>query len=752
MMGALSTSPAPTPEHQWRTTAVLRRLFLTLMVVGQTAVATYFLLAVMPYHGGTLVETGMAILFAVLFGWISVGFWIGLFGFVYRRMGGDPYSLLRQYGDDTLAETPMAGTAIVMPIYHEPIEHSLDGLRAIYRDLERTGQLAHFDVYILSDSRDPDIWLREQAAWAKLCNELGAQGRLFYRRRSLNLNLKSGNVADFLRRWGSHYTYMVVLDADSLMSGNTLVRMVQLMQCRPSAGILQTSPTLLNGESLFSRVQQLANRLYGPLFTTGLASIQLGDAAFWGHNAIIRVSAFMAHCGLRKLPGRGLFKGPIMSHDFVEAAYMGRAGYEVWLEPELAESYEESPPTLVDELTRDRRWAKGNMQHLWLMLRGRRIRFGHRMAFLNGVMGYLASPLWLGFLILTTIETTRLTLWPINYFPDRHQLTPLWPEWHPEWAFSLLGTSLFLLFAPKILAVIDAVLKRRTHAFGGTGKLVGSTLLEMLLSALLAPIRMLAHSRFVVEALFNVTLTWAGQNRSDELGWKTTLLNQAPGTLLAIAWSSFAFWLDPLFFLWSLPVALPLILAAPTSIVLSRIWIGRGMRRNGWLLIPEETQASPLLEEGSSRQLIDEESAAVPAFQEAVIHPWYNQLHRQLARANPGHLQQTHLAELAERCLTKGPDALTRAEKTRLAMDAGSLESLHHAVWRQPDHTPWGRLLDNRIDHARAPARTATSAAGDDPDRVDDPREIAKKGEQDVDPELDPDAYLEEYTQWRQQQ
>ena len=741
-MGATHTTPAPEATHNWQATATFRRLFLALVILGQTAIATYFMLSVLPYHGGTLVETGMAVLFAVLFAWISVGFWIGLIGFVYRRMGGDPQSLLRQYSEQTLTRAPMARTAIVLPIYHEPIERSLGGIRAIYRDLERTGQLAHFDFYILSDSRDPDVWLREQAAWARLCDELGARGRLFYRRRVLNLNLKSGNVGDFLRRWGSHYEYMVVLDADSLISGNTLVRMVQLMQCRPEAGILQTSPTLLNGQSLFARVQQLANRLYGPLFTTGLASIQLGDAAFWGHNAILRVPAFMAHCGLRKLPGRGLFRGPVMSHDFVEAAYMGRAGYEVWLEPELGESYEESPPTLVDELTRDKRWAKGNMQHLWIMLRGRRLRFGHRMAFLNGIMAYLASPLWLCFLILTTIETTRLTLWPINYFPDPHQLTPLWPEWHPEWAFSLLGASLFLLFFPKILAVIDVLLKRRAHAFGGAGKLMGSTLLEMVLSALLAPIRMLAHSRFVLEALLNVSLKWAGQNRSSEIGWKAALISQAPGTILAIAWSSFAWWLDPLFFFWSLPVALPLILAAPTSVILSRIWLGHGMRQHGWLLIPEEARGSPLLEDLARGKLVSEERAETPAFQEAIIHPWYNQLHRQLARPNRGRLQRAHLDGLKERCLAEGPDALDQAEKTRLARDARSLEVLHRDVWRQLGDSPWGRLLDSCID----------SAAGDDPDRMDDAREVAQEGQQDVDPELGPDAHLQEHAQrWQQQ-
>ena len=405
-------------QHHWRGSARRRRILLLALVLGQTLAATWLLLAVLPYHGRTAVEVGIAVLFGLLFTWLSLGFWIALTGFVLRRRGGDPRSLMRRQDAATLAATPLARTAIVMPIYHEPVARSLLGLKAIYQSLEDSGELQHFDFYILSDSRDADVWLQEQAAWQALRQELGAQSRLFYRRRRLNLNHKSGNIADFLRRWGRDYQYMVVLDADSLMGGDTIVQMVQLMQRHSQVGILQTSPRLLNAHSLFARIQQFANQLYGPLFTTGLAAVQLGEAAFWGHNAILRIRPFMQHCGLRRLPGWGLFKGSVLSHDFVEAAYMGRAGQEVWLEPELQASYEESPPTLSDELTRDRRWAKGNLQHLWLMLFSRRLRVAHRLAFLNGIMGYLASPLWFGFLVLTTVEVARLVLWPINYFPQ----------------------------------------------------------------------------------------------------------------------------------------------------------------------------------------------------------------------------------------------------------------------------------------------------------------------------------------------
>ncbi|MGB5540805.1 MAG: glucans biosynthesis glucosyltransferase MdoH, partial [Gammaproteobacteria bacterium] len=400
---------------KWRAVVLRRRAVLTLLVLVQTLVASYFMISVLPYHGGNAVEQGLVVLFAILFAWISVGFWTAVFGFVMRRRGGDVYSLARRHNKQRLAETPLARTAVIIPVYHEPIDRSFRGIRAIFRSLQATGQLEHFDFHILSDSRDPNVWLAEQAAWFQLCQELDAANHLFYRRRTVNLRYKSGNVADFLRRWGRYYEYMIVLDADSVMSGETLVRMVRHMQLEPQVGILQTNPALINARSAFARFQQFSNRFYGPLFSAGLASVQLGEAVYWGHNAILRVAPFIRHCGLRELPGIGLFKGPILSHDFVEAAYMGRAGYEIWMEPDLPQSYEESPPTLVDELTRDRRWVKGNLQHLWLLLFSRKLRLAHRLAFLNGIMSYLTSPLWLAFLVLTSIETTRLVLWPINY-------------------------------------------------------------------------------------------------------------------------------------------------------------------------------------------------------------------------------------------------------------------------------------------------------------------------------------------------
>lgn len=701
---------APRAGRRWRMAALLRRSLLLLLVGGQTGLAGWFMLSVLPYRGDSALEVAMLVLFALLFAWISFGFWIAVIGFCLRRLGGDRQSLLRQQDAATLAATPLARTAVIMPIYHEPIERSLGGLSAVYRSLERSGQLEQFDFYILSDSRDPDIWLQEQAAWARLVNKLGAAGRLFYRRRQVNLNYKSGNVADFLRRWGADYQYMVVLDADSLMGGDTLVRMVQLMQRHPRVGILQSGPQLLNGRSLFARVQQFSSQLYGPLFTTGLAAVQLGEAAFWGHNAILRTQPFMAHCGLRKLPGWGLFRGPIMSHDFVEAAYVGRAGYEVWLEPELGDSWEESPPSLVDELTRDKRWVKGNMQHLWLLLFSRKLRFAHRLALLNGIMSYVASPLWLGFLVLTTVVTTQQVLWPINYFPDPHQLHPLWPQWQPLRAVVLVAFTLALLFIPKFLGLADAALTRRLRSFGGFGRLFGSVLLESLVSALLAPIRMLSHSRYVIEALLNMNLRWAGQNRTSETGWWQALMHHAPGSLLGLGWALFALWLKPMFFYWSLPVAVPLILAAPISVVLSRVQLGQWLKHRRWLITAEELRGSPLLEDLSSNPLAGHRQ---PDFRESVIHPQHNALQVALGRRGRQGLRKQRLEQLLQRCAQLGPQDLTTGELSLLAQDADCMAQLHWQVWRADPRSPWGRLLGQQV--VRGSASKAPSAPPQQP-------------------------------------
>ena len=255
---------------------------------------------------------------------------------------------------------------------------------------------------MLSDSSEPDTLAAERQAWLRAVRgRRTGSGRIFYRWRRHRIKRKSGNIADFCRRWGSQYRYMVVLDADSVMSGECLTTLVRLMEANPTAGIIQTAPRAAGRDTLYARMQQFATRVYGPLFTAGLHFWQLGESYYWGHNAIIRVAPFMRHCALGRLPGRGPLSGEILSHDFVEAALMRRAGWKVWMAYDLPGSYEEMPPNLLDELKRDRRWCQGNLINLRLFL-WNGLHPAHRAVFMTGVMAYVSAPLWLLSLVLST--------------------------------------------------------------------------------------------------------------------------------------------------------------------------------------------------------------------------------------------------------------------------------------------------------------------------------------------------------------
>lgn len=688
--------------RNWRAVAVRRRVLLTLVVSSQTAVAVWLLAQILPV-ATTL--TGLTIigLFALLQLWLAVGFWTALTGFLMRRRGGDPFNPCHSLPASRPDDTPLAPTAVVMPIYHEPVQRTLDGLKAIYRDLERSGQLHHFEFYILSDSRDPEVWLAEQAHWQTLCQELSSD-RIFYRRRTVNLNYKSGNVADFLRRWGRAYRYFVVLDADSLLSGQCLTRLVRMMERSPRTGILQTAPRLARADTWYARLQQFASHAYGPLYTRGLAAIQMGEAAYWGHNAILRVDAFMAHCGLRKLKGPGLFRGPVISHDFVEAAYLGRAGYETWLVPELAGSFEESPPSLEDDLVRDRRWCRGNLQHIWILLFEPGLTFAHRMALFTGVMSYLASPLWLTFLALSAVVALQPAM--VSTLGD----VPHNGAGIAAWV--LISSTLLMLFGPRVLAISEVVLAGQGEVFGGNRRLLASAVAETLASLLLAPVRMVAHSRFVLAALANSPVLWAGQNRTDRTSWRRSLTTHSPGLLAGAALLAISAASGNTLWLWTLPITLPLVLAPLITVLLSRHAPPR------WMPTEMATHTPAVVTLAGYDHKSVEPPAGVLRFQQTLLFPAVNRQQAQSARPGASGLKRQTLDSLVHRCLHDGPDTLTWREQSLICAHGCALRQLHHRVWQAPADSYWGQLL-SRLENVtrRANAVTEADPADSDPHR-----------------------------------
>jgi membrane glycosyltransferase len=569
----------------WHKAAARRRWLLLALVVGSTAGALAALLSQDPQALAGPLHIAQTALFGLLFAWVSAGFMTALMGFVCL-LRGDAHALPVAALDGRAIDAS-ARTAILVPICNEDIATVFGGLRATCESLAATGQAQLFDVFVLSDTRDGALRAAEQQAWAQLREQMAEAGtplQVFYRWRRRRTKRKAGNVADFCRRWGRDYRYMVVMDADSVMSGDCIASLVKLMEAHPRAGILQTAPSGCGHDTLHARAQAFLGRVTGPLFTRGLAYWQLGESHYWGHNAILRVEPFMRHCALAALPGRGGLSGEILSHDFVEAALMRRAGYEVWLVPELDGSYEQLPPHLVDELQRDRRWCQGNLQNARLMAEPG-FRPVHRAMFVTGALSYLASPLWLAFVLLGAWQDATDAGAPPAGFARAG--APLW------------SAVLVMLFLPRVLGVLRVLWRGEQRSFGGTLGLLGGAMVEAVMSALQAPVRMAAHTLFVLVALTGWKLEWKSPSRAAQaLGWRDAAASLRWLVLpLAASVAALVLLQDQALALGVAPMLLPLLIAVPLAVAGSQAGLGRALRKAGLLAIPEEVAPAATLKQ-----------------------------------------------------------------------------------------------------------------------------------------------------------
>lgn len=662
---------------EWRRVARWRRLGLTLLVLMHTTLATWALAQTFPGPTITASEQAILAIFAILSFWISCGFWTAVAGLwvLWKRTSR---CALADVEVKTREDRPVRSrVAILMPIYNEEPGRVFAGVEATYRSLCATGRLEDFDFYVLSDTRDPERQVEEEAAWADVCRAVDGFGRIFYRHRRNNIKRKSGNIADFLRRWGRNYDYMIVFDADSVMAGSTLVRLVSLMDGHPAAGIIQTVPTMVNRETLFGRVQQFASRAYGPMLSAGLHFWQLGESYYWGHNAILRIEPFMRHCGLSRLPGKPPFGGEILSHDFVEAALMGRSGGEVWIAYDLEGSYEESPPTLLDELKRDRRWCQGNLQHSRLLF-GDGIRAGHRAIMATGIMAYVSALFWAIFLMLSIAVVAEHSLVPRVYFASTPSLFPLWPRWHTGLAIAVASMTGVVLLCPKFLSVLLIMTRRQSSAFGSRGRLWASFVLEVLFSTLLAPIRMWFHSKFVLLTLMGREIPWTAQCRDDSrTRWQDAIRQHGASAAIALAGLLGAFALNLSLAGWLLPVAVALVLSVPLSVYSSLASVGCAFRRWRLFMIPEEVEPPEVLvrlHTALERRQSEGQQRCVCGR----IDPRALGVHHALLRGrNPNAPQaRARNQRLLAKALGQGLASLTRTEWARLLRDPESMTVL----------------------------------------------------------------------------
>ena len=581
-MDALSCSGSRVRPH----VRLRRTLFfgLTLLTAG---CASALLLDALQANSLSGIELLGLLLFFALFAWIASAFWSAIAGFAISLVGRDPGAV--QLGE-VAGRALRTRTAIAMPVYNEDPRRVAAGLEAIWCSLARESERGAFDFFILSDTRDPDIAAEEEAMWRGFVARHQAAGRVFYRRRRERSGHKAGNIADFVSRWGAGYDYMVVFDADSIMTGSALVTLARVMDAHPEIGILQSLPLPVGGETLFARLLQFGARLQGPMLSSGLAFWQLGESNYWGHNAIVRLQAFARHCTLPHLPGKPPLGGEILSHDFVEAAFMRRAGYEVRQLPELIGSWEEMPANLIDYAARDRRWTQGNLQHA-RVLGFPGLHPLSRVHFLTGIVSYVSSPMWLALLLVSSlvsaIETTRKP----QYFPPGPHTLPQWPQMRAGETALLFALTLAVLLLPKILGTLLTLRDRHLRRqFGGAARLCLSLLVEQFFSVLLAPSMMLFHSTFVAQTLLGKAVSWNAQDRSDRgVTLREAFRRQKWHLAFGLAWGAIMLRVAPYFFWWLTPVLVGLICGVWLTAWTSRTSAGRIARRWGLLLIPEET-------------------------------------------------------------------------------------------------------------------------------------------------------------------
>jgi membrane glycosyltransferase len=424
---------------------------------------------------------------------------------------------------------PVGRTAILMLLCREEPFAVARQLQELSQQLRRAGLADDTDLIVLSDTFGDEAITAEMAALSPLL----AAGMIRYRRRLQNSGRKPGNIAEWFDREGFGYAQMLVLDADSRMSGGRIARMIWRMEAQPGLGLLQAGMGLVPARSRFGQMQRTASRLLGPPFARGLAAWTADTGNYWGHNALIRCAAFAAAAHLPRLPGAAPFGGDILSHDFVEAAVIRRRGWSVIFDPDPAGSLEDGPQDLSGFHRRNRRWCQGNLQHIRL-IGAPGLHPLSRLHMASGIFSFLAAPVWLALVLLMGSGLVVLQ----GGLP-----------------FALI---LGVLIVPKLcglwrLAGPGATRRRRgiaLRAFGG----------ELALSSLLAPIVMLHQTGAVLAVLAGRDCGWKAPE-----GPRLTLPQGLPEALSGLALTGLVVTLNPVAAIWLVPVAGPMI-AAPALI------------------------------------------------------------------------------------------------------------------------------------------------------------------------------------------
>jgi membrane glycosyltransferase len=466
-------------------------------------------------------------LFVAVMAWEAFIAWQSVLGFAGWLLGRRGRTRLERLADEVdLAPTGRTRTALLVPVYNEDPAAVYAAVRVMARSLARAGGesgAADVDVHVLSDTSDLEVAAAEEKEHERLIlawdgevpgEDAGLLPGVFYRRRELNTGRKAGNIAEFCARSGGDYDFMIVLDADSLMTGR------HAAADPPDGGVPAGRPDPDRQlpdqprDALRPRSSSSRSGSTPRCRCAGSSPGRAADGSYWGHNAILRVAAFAAHCGLPVLPGRPPLGGEILCHDIVEGALLRRAGWEVELLPESEGTWEEMPTNLADTMSRERRWCQGNLQHVGVLsLPG--LRAASRAHILTGIMGYLAAPVGFAFLVLATLRALAT--------PEGEGLGLLaygLTEPGPA-ATGLLLASLALILVPRALSLVRVLADpEMRRGYGGAARFLASALCEQVFSMLVGPLFVVTHARLVASTLAGRVVRWDRQSRADRaVGW-----------------------------------------------------------------------------------------------------------------------------------------------------------------------------------------------------------------------------------------
>lgn len=544
---------------------------------GGTALLTcafgYELWCVLAFVRMTPIQFVFWILATLSFGWIALGTLSAAMGFLPLFAGerADTITL------PDASAPPATRTALLFPVYNEDPANIAGAIDAITEELEQLGAARTFDVFVLSDTRDAKSGAKEEAVYGALRRAIASRIALYYRRRRHNTERKSGNIKDWVERFGAAYPQFVILDADSVMSGRALVRLARGMESDPAAGLIQTVPRLVGGSTVLQRLVQFACNTYGPSVASGLAVWHRDRGNYWGHNAIIRTRAFASAAGLPSLPGAAPFGGHILSHDFVEAVLLQRAGWGVHMVPSEPGSWEGLPPALVEFVVRDRRWAQGNIQHLAIVTAPGLTPMG-RVHLAMGAFSYIVSGVWAASLAVGTVLVLQGQQLIPSYFQDSKTLFPVWPVIDPGAALRLFMATMAVVLLPKFLGLLlelQNVYARSER--GGSLRAIVAVLTETIYSMLIAPILMVTQTSALIQILLGHDAGWKPQNRGEAgIPLAQAVRFHQRHVLLGLALIALCWWTTPELAIWMSPVI--------AGLIFSPLINWHTSRRAGWLL------------------------------------------------------------------------------------------------------------------------------------------------------------------------